>query len=484
VFGLLTLVYVLTAQRGASWQDSGRFQYRVINGSFTDSMGLALSHPLYILLAKGFSYVFWGNVLWAVSAFSGVGAAVAAANLYLLARWTNATAAQATVVAVAFGLTPTVWWLSTVAEVYTASIALLSTEILLVHLLTRSGRAAPSRSSVLIGLLGLTQGLHFSDHNFALVTVPVVGVLLWVMVRRRDIRRRQTVWWFVGLLVGSLPIIVIFIRDLHRTRSVVTSLRSLLVGDYLNQILSGGPLVDAWRNNLPLVALNAMTVVVPFGVWVMFRRRIIPTGGDLFRIYLVAATVLHIAFFIRYSVPDLFTFALPSLLLLTAWTSTAVHRLPKLAPAVAGGVAVNVVALWILPAALAVMGIHRLRKVEVPHRNEAAYWIQPWKQSENSAERFSKEIFALPVHSAVLADDTRRSPLLAYRQATGSRRDLDLVPYVPPDVPPHLFQVLSVTGHPMFVVMPAPADLTILRADGDRLRSTAIPNVVSLAPKR
>ena len=47
---VFTVFYGLTAQRGVSWQDSGRFQYRVLNGEYHDDLGLALAHGLDIRL--------------------------------------------------------------------------------------------------------------------------------------------------------------------------------------------------------------------------------------------------------------------------------------------------------------------------------------------------------------------------------------------------------------------------------------------------
>jgi hypothetical protein len=490
VFALLLLVYVATAQRGPSWQDSGSFQARVIKGAYTDRLGLALSHPLYILLARGFTHLFWGNPLWATSAFSGIGAAVTAANLYLLARWRNVPGRAATIAAVAFGLTPTVWWLSTVSEVYTLSIALLSTEVLLVYVLTRlpSEAADRRRPSELIGLLGLTSGLHLSDHNLALVSLPAIGLVLVMMVRRGDIKGRQAAWFVPGFALGSIPILAIFVHHLNRSGSLTESMGSLLVGPVGGEVGSVGPLISDWKNNLPLVALDAMTVIAAFGLWVALRhvraRRHTDRGRDdrdLFWIYLAAATALHALFFIRYAVPDLFTFVLPSLLLLAVWAISALTDHPKLEPVLLGGVVLSVAVLWLLPTALAAIGLAHVRNTTVPYRNENAYWIQPWKQSETSAARFSKEVFRLPNRAALIADDTTRAPLLAYQQSTGSRPDLDLVSGDPVNVDRRLVTSFTSAGHQVFVMTSSHANLRLLSDKGLEVTVTHIPGLVSVS---
>jgi len=61
VFIVSCAVYFLTAQRGVSWQDGGPFQWRLLTGDHSGSLGLALSHPLYIAGARVFALLPLGN---------------------------------------------------------------------------------------------------------------------------------------------------------------------------------------------------------------------------------------------------------------------------------------------------------------------------------------------------------------------------------------------------------------------------------------
>ena len=55
VFVVSLGLYSLTVQQCFSWQDSGMFQWRILTNDIVGSLGLALSHPLYIITAGWFS---------------------------------------------------------------------------------------------------------------------------------------------------------------------------------------------------------------------------------------------------------------------------------------------------------------------------------------------------------------------------------------------------------------------------------------------
>jgi hypothetical protein len=57
VFLIVFAGYVLTCAPGALWQDSGMFHYRISQQDLEGKMGLALAHPLYILIGIAAKYV-------------------------------------------------------------------------------------------------------------------------------------------------------------------------------------------------------------------------------------------------------------------------------------------------------------------------------------------------------------------------------------------------------------------------------------------
>ena len=160
-------LYLLTAQRGPAWQDSGIFQWRSDRLNLTSHLGLALAHPLLIVLGKLAGMVPLGPLAWRLNALSALAGAFATANLTVLVRRLVPKVPAAAVFAGgAFALAHTVWWLATVMESHMLLAALMSAELLvLVSLLRR-----PRLSMVL--LLGLLNGLGLATHNLALLSLP------------------------------------------------------------------------------------------------------------------------------------------------------------------------------------------------------------------------------------------------------------------------------------------------------------------------
>ncbi|MHC4326339.1 MAG: hypothetical protein ACYSUX_18870, partial [Planctomycetota bacterium] len=54
--GALAL-YIISCAPGALWQDSGLIQYRIRHNDIEGFHGLAISHPLFYILAIGAKYI-------------------------------------------------------------------------------------------------------------------------------------------------------------------------------------------------------------------------------------------------------------------------------------------------------------------------------------------------------------------------------------------------------------------------------------------
>ncbi|MHC4982221.1 MAG: protein O-mannosyl-transferase family [Planctomycetota bacterium] len=191
------LLYLATCQRGASWQDSGIFQWRVWKSDYHGRLGLALAHPLYIAGGRVIASLSGRHFAFALNFFSGVGMAVALANLAAVAtilsrrRWVGL--ATAAMLAVAH----TVWWLSTIAEVYTWSVAGLTAELWLLVSLLRRPRWQTAAA------LAFVNGLGLCVHNFALLPLPVYIVVAAVLAARRAIPRWSLAAAALAYLLGA-----------------------------------------------------------------------------------------------------------------------------------------------------------------------------------------------------------------------------------------------------------------------------------------
>jgi len=433
------VLYAITAQRGVSWQDSGEYQYRVLAGDYQWHSGIARSHPFYILMARIFSVNFpTPSRFYAVNLFSGLGLslslAVLARNVVLLTRSSWA----AVFAVVLLGFAHMAWWLGTVAEVYTWSLAFLMIEV---YCLIRFAEKAEGRW--LLALFGVN-GLHFGIHNAALLGMPVYVFLLASEMRR--LRGRcagvvcgSLVFWLVGggLVIGQA------VRVLHETGEPYHVVKSVLFGEgYARYILgTDGGGARLWLANMALAGISFANPGWLFA-WrgLLFRDE---TKRKSLRGWLLGLTVLHGFFWIRYCVPDQATFVLPTLGLLALWAGIGAGRGPlfkdcegalvatkvplKFLRVRQNGYRLTVIVLtaasavavpWLINGAVRLSGIDVGRSRALPFRDESRYWLLPWKQGEDSAARFASAVGEQLASGDVLfADATSASPLMATRQA-------------------------------------------------------------------
>ena len=418
VFFFFLCLYGLTAQRGVSWQDSGIFQHRVLTGTFTDLScgGLAVVHPWYLASARLFCLCFpepWR--LYAVNAFSGLGLAVALVLLSVLVRRLTGSKYAALAAVVTLGLAQMAWWLATVAEVYTWSLAFLFAELLCL-LRVCEANSHLGRSVGWCVLLAVN-GMHASLHNVAFLNLPAYAVL-WLVQMRASVSRPGQAAGFACTcaacwLAGAALLVVMVVRDIGQSHSVVTTLKSLLVGTGYGATVLGTGGVNL-RLALGNLALSAVSFASPCWAFAFFARKGC-SCGRMFGRALLALTVIHALFWVRYFVPDQATFVLPTLGLGAVWLGIGAAAFRK--KAVLAVLAAGVVCQVALPPLLAhVAGKRAARTRALPFRNEARYWLVPWKHNEHSAQQFAEAVDKqLGAGDVLIGDLTAVNPIVAAR---------------------------------------------------------------------
>ena len=430
VFFCFFALYAATAQRGVSWQDSGEFQYRILAGDYHWHSGIARAHPLYILMARGFTLLFpKAAYFYAVNLFSGTGLALALALLaYNVLQMTRSAWAAVTAVSV-LGFAHMAWWMGTLAEVYTWSLAFLMAEILC---LIRYSETRDARW--LVALFGVN-GAHFGIHNAALLGLPVYAFLLASEAWRRRGRRAALVGGCAAIwLLGGGMIAWQAACLLKETGHPLLVVKSVLFGDgYERHVLgTGGFAYKIWAVNMALAGLSLVNPAWLFAGRVLFLRA--EEGQRELWSWLRVLTVLHGVFWVRYFVPDQATFVLPTLGLLAVWVGLGVgrssfvgycewsktqkRRVAVHVAMLAAGVACAVVAPRLACEIAQRSGWATARSRSLPFRDEATYWVLPWKQQETSAARFVEAVKKqLGPGDVLLADSTAAGPLLAAREA-------------------------------------------------------------------
>ena len=493
------LLYALTAQRGYSWQDSGEFQFRIATWDVVWFVGIAVAHPGYVLLGGLFSHALAPLFGIAMSATLFSSACMGMA-LYLfghLARRATGRPAAAFAATVALGLAHMVWWLSTVAEVYTLSLALFFGELLLLLAILDREEDGHRPSWPLWCALLFVNGVHFSVHNFALLDLAVYGVLALRSATRRGGLRALAFLpsLAVVFLVGAAPILWLAVGELRAGDSFSGVLESIAFGKaFAGQVLSTAKVRTGFLvANYGIAALSLFLTPV---WWFAFR----PTrdkpkcgGRRVFRRALLALTVVHAIFWVRYFVPDQATFLLPTLGLIALWSAIGLAHAPRraiVAATLAGA------ALQVGAPALAVAILHRppldtlaekLHPRQLAGRDESAYWLLPWKHNERSADDFAKAAARQmdATGGLLYADSTSVTPLLILRTERGEAPAWRL--FAPWDNPADFLAALDAPegdAPPLFVVSPLPGYIppAMERLDGLRYEREGVLHRVHPPP--
>lgn len=455
VFVLFFVLYALTAQRGVSWQDSGEFQYRLLAGDYYWNSGIARAHPLYVLLGRGFIFLFpHAMKLYACSMFSGLCMALALSVLFLVVSRVTSSIGAACVAVLTAGFSHMIWWMSTVAEVYSLSLFFIMVELFLLYLYSQKQSAR-----YLVALFAVN-GAHFSVHNVALLALPVYGILL-ILYLLKDVKRN--IWHFLfasvcWVLAGSM-IWWQAIGLLNDGVGLTDICASVLFGHgYFSHVIG----VDKF--NLSLFCSNMMLAAVSFisPCWLFapvgfFQYK--KQGNTLFFKALIVLTLIHFVFWVRYFVPDQATFILPLLGLLSVWVGIGCSALQEkfssgyaLAGVVVLGIFVNFCFLFVSPEiAEGLRPVKRSRML--PKRDEWSYWLHPWKHNDSSAQSFVDNVSKLLSSGDILyADSTTAAPLMAVNELEPGTMSFELLsPWT--DVDSRILAPIIAAGH-FYVVSP------------------------------
>jgi hypothetical protein len=409
------------------WQDSGLIQYRLWHMDIEGRLGLALSHPLYYILAIGAGHIPLGEFGHRVNCVSALAGAIAVANLFLLMRLWLGRVFPALIAAATLALSHTFWWHASIAETYTLWAALFLGELVCLLQYTRTHRPA------YLYLLGFLNGMAVAVHMLGSIPLACYAVFLVILLAKRNIRPRHAAIVVLLWIVGALPYEYLIVRNMIQSGDVLGTLASAAFGtrwraDVLNTSLS-------WkivRENLLLVVLNFPTpnlLLFLAGCFGLYRIR--PAA---FRNVVAALLALFLLFASRYTVADRYAFFIPFYCMVAIaiglGTQEIVSRVRRrtvpwlivlfsLLP-----IGVYAMAPWLAEQRSLRIGTRQ----DIPYRNDYTYFLQPWKTGYAGAERFAAEALGAVEDDAVIwADITTVAPLLYVQEVQGLRPDVKIV---------------------------------------------------------
>ncbi|UCG25938.1 MAG: DUF2723 domain-containing protein [Chloroflexota bacterium] len=454
IVGFLLPVYLATMGRTVGTADTFEFQVVVPQLGIVHPTG----YPLYLLLAKPFTWLPLNEVAWRVNLATLVFGLAAVCLLYTLGRRLTGWSILALLAAVIFGLTPTFWNNAINAEVYSLHALIVAAALLLMREigdwrivaggqwlenrnvyplttdhrpLTTNDRSLPWHAFYSTVLLALALGLGLANHLTTVVLLPAAGLAIFFAWRAGRFRGAplsgvSSVVTIVGafclplLLYAYLPIRWAAVNGepmgLDRFADWVIGgrfqgalqLNAWLI-DGVRYGIVGRLLLDEWPATWGLAVIAIGLVFLFFRQW---RYAL-----------LLAITWMGYSFYaLNYYVPDLAVFLIPAYLIMALfWT--------------AGLVAIMVVIARLIPSAGAHFRAPVQAMIILIAVSQALLMAaeQTWPAVDSSHDdgrsKWGSSVLDLPIPAgaAILADSDKFPPLYYQQQAEGKRPDLEIV---------------------------------------------------------
>jgi hypothetical protein len=315
------------------------------------------------------------------------------------------------IAATALMLSQSLWWHSTMLEVYTLNSFLIS---LILYSVSRFIQTA-QRKWFFLGLL--FWGLGVSNHILMALFFP--AFILLVTLERRKLTFRDYAIGFGFLVLGLSIFIYAFFEGLRRYGSLLAVLDMQTGGQFRALMFADVPRLF-WRlNYLFLLAYQYPSLVLVFlfcGAYLLVARR------QPFDLFLIAALIPQIVWSANYFVWDMYAFALPVYVLLAPVIARGLML-------VAGRRAVLVICSvsLILPVFLykniqhiplvgRIVGkypdVDKVQDIFDPVK----YFMDPDKSRFDAVDRFVKILFDTLPENATIYDDVHDYPIHYYYQ--------------------------------------------------------------------
>lgn len=428
VFLVAFAFYAVTCAPDVLWQDSALFVYRIWHRDLVGNLGLALGHPLYIVVGMIGGAIPVGSFAHRVSLVSAFFGAVTIANLFLLVRLWLGRTFPAVVGSISLLVSWTFWQHAAMPEVYTLLAAQILGELILLLLFVRR------RDPRLLYALGALNGLTIANHVLGLFGTAVYGSYALVLLFRRELSIRQLLLYIGASVLGAGLYVWVVLQYGIETGNMARALRSALFGSgFEGSVMNTHVSLRIVFENLAFIVMNFPTptaLLLFLGVPVIWRA----TRYRVFSRLVFALLVLHLTFAFRYIVPDRFSFFLCFYCLAALFIAAGADRFTRRLPG--RGWAAALVAFALLPI-LVYQFTPDLARHYVPqladrrpraYRDDYKYFFQPWKTGQPGAGKAVRESLPeLPEGAVLYAFPTDVHPYLYVQEVEGLRPDVQIV---------------------------------------------------------
>lgn len=418
-------LYAATCAPTVLWGDSATFAVRVARKELDSSLGLALAHPLYILMARAFAKIPIGDLAYRVNLFSGVCSALTVGlAARLVGRMCSSRVAMVvTVLSLAVG--HTFWTHAVIAEVYSLyGLGLMIELTLLQKYLSGGGRGW------LAGAV-LANGLSTCNHLLAILHLPAYAMLMLWLVARGRVRVGHIAIIAACWICGASLYLGMIVGHFSAGEPLMGVIREALTGKNFAGDMGGRKFAALGQvaRTAGAFALNfptpAVLLAIP-GIAALWRVG----GSRAMLLFMLAICAVNLGFGFTYTVPDQYVFFFPCyciIPILMGAGAGAWARTPGRAVACAMLAALPVLVYEIAPAADRRLEYGLTRVRALPGRDKYQYFLRPRKNGEAGAREFGTAALRTASPGGMLmADSTVQSLLVYLRDIEGVGRDVAL----------------------------------------------------------
>jgi hypothetical protein len=422
------VLYVISCAPAALWQDSGLIQYRIWHNDIEGFLGLAVSHPLFYILAIGVKYIPVGEFAHRVNLVSSIAGAFAVANMFLLVRLWLGRNLPALVAAVTLAVSHTFWRHASITETYTLWTALFLAGLIMLLQYTRT------RQVRYLYWLGLLSGLSIAVHTLALIPFICYAVFVAFLLAKKEIHIRNLVIIILLWMFGALPYEYLIIKNVIQTGDLTGTLASAAFGSrWQAAVLNTSLSIKMIKEDIQYILLNFPTpnlLLFFAGCFGLFQT----SPSRRFRNIILALTILFFLFAFRYTVPDRYAFFIPFYCMVSILIGNGANVLLRQKNLML--LTFIVLLFCILPVGIYAalpplakkMQLNIGTRNDIPYRDDYEYFLRPWKTGYKGAEQFAEEALDQVKDNAVIyADTTTVGPLLYLQEVKGKRPDVKIV---------------------------------------------------------
>lgn len=429
-FSIAFLFYLYCLAPDTLWGDSALLQYRVSEFVLIPQEGLVEAHLLFIMIAKIFSFLPFGNFAFRINLVSAFFGALTIANLSLFLKNITGNWNASVIGALSLLVSHTFWTHAVITEVYTTYSFFLSLALLMVSFYYFRKKKG------YLYLAFWIAGLNISVHMLTSLDLLCFLGFVVVLFIEKEISFKDILVVASLVFMGSSLYEYLIAKVFLDTGSVWETFKSALVGIHQAKVLDiSFNLLTQIKKTFLSLGLNFPTPNILLSLlvlWTLFRRK------NIYRnlyFLILCLLLLNLLFAFRYTVPDQYVFFFPTYFIIAVLIGLGADSV--LVSSKKEAVLFTILLFFsLLPIGIYYKMPSMLRKSkidvgftrDVPYRDNYTYFLWPPKRGYLGARRYGEEVFSqVEANSAIIADHTPRRVLKYLQIVEHKRNDVMLV---------------------------------------------------------